>query len=174
MISTESNVSPFERPPEEGEIVRDLGMTSPRGERMSLSQFSGAKNLILVLGKDEKAGRFLQMLADSYSAIREEDGLVLGIVPVASRQAALFLRHQHGWPFSLIGDEALHWHRCLGALIYPDRPVAAALITDRYRQIVLARRTQRLQALPTIEEVLQQLRSLTLQCPECGVSEWPA
>ena len=174
MFSTEPRIPPLGQPPEEGELVRDFAITLARGGPTQLSHICGSRNLILVLGGDEPSAKMLRMLSDSSAALREEDTVVLAIVPGISRESAEIPRRGGGLAFALIADEDLHLHEKLGALDAAGRPAAAVLIADRYLRIAMARRAQRGQMLPTREEVLQCLRAINLQCPECGVAEWPA
>src|SRR5207302_1056157 len=93
------------------------------------------------------------------------------LVAVTSRPAAVPQRGR--WAFPVLVDDGAHIHRNVGATDAAGRPAPAVFVTDRFREIYAAYLSGQGSALPGAKEILEWLVFVNIQCPECGVPEWP-
>src|SRR2546421_8824506 len=93
------------------------------------------------------------------------------LVAVTSRPAAVPQRGR--WAFPVLVDDGAHIHRNVGATDAAGRPAPAVFVTDRFREIYAAYLSGQGSALPGAKEILEWLVVINIQCPECGVPEWP-
>src|SRR5207302_1625889 len=75
--------------------------------------------------------------------------------------------------FPVFADDGAHIHRNVGATDAAGRPAPAVFVTDRFREIYAAYLPGHGAALPGAKEILDWLVFINIQCPECGVPEWP-
>lgn len=61
-----------------------------------------------------------------------------------------------------------------GAVDPAGQPVAALFVADRFGTLYARALAGPDHALPPAAEVVDWLRFINIQCPECGVAEWPA
>src|SRR5438094_97027 len=93
------------------------------------------------------------------------------LVAVTSQPAAVPQRGR--WTFPVLVDDGAHIHRNVGATDAAGRPAPAVFVTDRFREIFAAYLPGHGAALPGAKEILDWLVFINIQCPECGVPEWP-
>jgi thioredoxin-dependent peroxiredoxin len=89
-----------------GDPAPDFALESRTGERVSLSEFRGKKNVVLYFyPKDETRGctREACSFRDSYQAFAELGAEVVGISSDSSESHRRFAEH-HGLPFTLLSD----------------------------------------------------------------------
>ena len=93
------------------------------------------------------------------------------LVVVASRPAAVPQRSR--WAFPVLVDDGAHIHRNVGATDAEGSAAPAVFVTDRFREIYAGYLPGPGSALLGAKEILDWLVFINIQCPECGVSEWP-
>ncbi len=150
-----------EGPPRRGQLMRDFVLASATGERVSLSDYRGKKNLVVVFTGHERL-LLLQQLAAQQNELSNEQAQVL--VVLLGEISDLHL------PFAVVGDADGTVHAAVGAAA--DAP--ALYITDRFGEVFAAFRTAEGKALPSAAEVLDWLDFVNQQCEECFPPEWPA
>jgi peroxiredoxin len=109
---------------------------------------------------------------EQYTAVREWTAEVLAVIQ-GTPQEAIHVKRRETLPFPVLADVDGRGHRAFGAVTPSGEPAAAVYIADRWGEIYLARRTSADQALPTPQEILEWLHFIAIQCPECGVADWP-
>lgn len=154
--------------PHTGQRVPDFSLQSSAGQRIATSDYRARRNLVLALvGKPagDAAHALLTELAAHYAEFVAEEAEVLAVVwgPVAEADKA---KHRDTLPFPVLADEDGAVHRAFGALNSNGGFAAAVYITDRFGEIFAAYRTGAGEPLPTVEEMLDWLRFIGLQCPE--------
>jgi len=92
-------------------------------------------------------------------------------VVVASRSAVA--SQSDPGPFPILVDSDAHIHRRVGATDAAGQPAPALFVTDRFREIYATYVSAKGSALPSAKEIMDWLLFINIQCPECGVPEWP-
>ncbi len=157
--------------PQRGRLMREFRLPSTDGKAVSLYDYRGRANLVVVFAGD--IGRsmrtdFLAELVSRYTEIRKQDAEVL---LVAAEQAAE-IQHEIKLPFPVVVDEDMQIHQSVGALVQTG--ASAVYVTDRFLEVFAAWRTSEGNNIPSISEILSWLDFVSSQCPECTQSEWPA
>jgi hypothetical protein len=75
--------------------------------------------------------------------------------------------------FPVLIDSDAYIHHSVGAVDAAGCATPAVFVTDRFREIYATYVSSEGSALPSAEKVIDWLRFINIQCPECGVSEWP-
>jgi peroxiredoxin len=154
-----------------GEMFPEFTLPDIGGSSIVLESYRGRTNLVLVFAGDEMRKRpvsvLLQQLAQA-GDLTSEAAQVL--VVVTSRPRAISQHRRRAFPVLLDVDGTIH--RKVGAIDAMGRPAPAVFITDRFREIYAAYLMAHT-ALPDAQEILDWLVFINIQCPECGVSEWP-
>jgi len=147
-----------------GEIFPGFTLPAIDGSSVFLESYRGRSNLVFVFAGDKM---------EELAARREEFTLEAAqvLVAVTSRPAAVAQRGR--WTFPVLVDDGAHIHRNLGASDAVGRPAPAVFVTDRFREIFAAYLPGHGSALPGAKEILDWLVFINIQCPECGVPEWP-
>ena len=156
-----------------GEIFPGATLPDIDGSAFLLESYRGQANLVVVfagdgLDKDPVTG-LLEELAARTEALSSEAAQVL--VAVTDRPAAVLDRRR--WPFPVLVDNGAHLHLRVGATDAVGRPAPAVFVTDRFREIFATYLPGHGSALPGAKDVLDWLVFINIQCPECGVPEWP-
>ena len=155
-----------------GELLPSVTLSMPSGTAFALGQYSGRRNLVILLlgtgSPGERVSRLLAQLAQSRVALDEEDAKVL----VVHTGDAAWLSDEESRSLTVLVDDDATFHRCLGAVDAAGRATPALYITDRYREIYHATRPGDAQWPMSAEEVLSWLVFMNIQCPECGAPEW--
>jgi peroxiredoxin len=162
--------------PKPRERLPNFTLPSSEGRRIALYDYHGRRNVVLALvGRPvgEAARARLTALAARYAEFLAEEAEVLAVVWGAVGEAER-VKRQDALPFPVLADEAGALHSSLGALASDGEAAWAFYITDRFGEVFAAYRAGAGRSVPTVEEMLEWLRFIGLQCPECGVSEWPA
>ena len=133
--------------------------------RKRLSDFRGRKNLVVILTGEDGDGLPAAM-ATADADIKLHDGHVVVVLPDASPEA---LR----WPFDVVADPGGTVRHKL-SFCDSGEPRLTVFITDRWGEVVFACRTGRGDPAPGVADLLDWLRFVDQQCPECFPSEWPA
>ncbi|MBK5186978.1 MAG: hypothetical protein JJD97_01970 [Gemmatimonadaceae bacterium] len=164
--------NPSHSPGGTGELFPDATLPLADGRSLSIDSLRVRYDLvILMLGAgaiDPAAARLLDALARGRSAIEGEDGRVL-VVHAADRSP---VSSEWRWPFPLLLDAHARLHTRVGALDAEGQPTTSLYVTDRYREIYAATRPEQPDWPATVDDVLQWLTFVNIQCPECNPPEW--
>lgn len=155
-----------------GQRLPPISLASSEGRRVALTDYRGRRNLVVVFVgemKGEVARELLADLARHNAAFAEEEAQVLAVAR-ASGQEAEEIKGRLALPFPVLADEEGEAHRACGARTLGEM---VTCVTDRFGEIFAVYRSGEGQPRPTAEELLAWLRFIGIQCPECGVSEWP-
>ena len=154
----------------------DFRLPSGRGGSAALDDYRGQRNLVLFFTHDGECSpcqALLRDLAARHTEYQSEDAQVVAIVPearsnVAEMQSSLDL------PFPLLADPDNQVRRGYLELI-PDRSetIDVVFVMDRYGAPYAAVLGPEPGDPAVHEEILEWLGFIEIQCPECGISEWP-
>jgi peroxiredoxin len=169
-------VEPLMTPPvtaPRGKILPEFTLPDINDSPMSLENCRGRTNLVVVFAGDRMDEIPVTVLVEELAARMEElQGEAAHVlIAVTSRPPAVPEGGQLAFP--VLVDSGAHIHRTVGAIDAVGRAAPAVFITDRFREIYAAYLPGNGAALPTVEEILGWLVFINIQCPECGVSEWP-
>ncbi|MGH7530335.1 MAG: hypothetical protein ACREMN_08140 [Gemmatimonadales bacterium] len=152
------------------------GFTLPGadGGSVSLEGYRGRTNLVLLFAGDQLEESPLAVMLDELVARTEEltSEAAQVLVLVTSRPTPVPQRGR--WALPVLVDDGARIHRMVGATDAAGRPASAVLITDRFREIFATYLLGLGSTLPGAKEILDWLVFINIQCPECGVPEWPA
>ena len=156
-----------------GAVLPGFMLPAIDGSSVSLESYRGRTNLVVVFAGDKMDESAVAVLLEELVARREEFTLEAAqvLVAVTSRPAAVPQRGR--WAFPVLVDDGAHIHRNVGATDAAGRPAPAVFVTDRFREIYAAYLPGQGSALPGAKEILDWLVFINIQCPECGVPEWP-
>ena len=161
--------------PGKGQLIRDFTLTSTVGQSVSLSDYRGRSNLLLVFAEGEDCSPDLKILAGiaaDYGRLLDEQTQVLAIMQ-CPLELATRLKKQANLPFPLLVDEDGRIHRSVGAADNDGHPATAIYITDRFGEVFAVYRAAEGQPMPDLQEIVSWLAFINSQCPECGPPEWP-
>lgn len=150
-------------PPSKGTRVRDYPLIDAAGNPITLSNFRGKRNLVLIFAGARETG---EAIANRLSSFDKEFGDAdgLAIVIVADEPA-----WGSGRPHMLIAsDVAAIAHKEIGGTDASVKFVQGCYITDRFGEVCAA-----LHEIPPVSEMLRWLDYINSECPECEPSEWP-
>lgn len=160
--------------PRVGARLPNLSLESVHGKTVRINDYRHRCNLIVAFTADVDSAastRLLPRLVEHDSDFDFEDARILAIVHGTPAEAAQ-LQQQHNLPFPILVDEDGGAHRTAAAWT-ADHPAPSIYVLDRYGKIYAAYRASEETTLPTVDEIVEWLRFVNLQCPECGVTEWP-
>jgi peroxiredoxin len=163
--------------PKRGQPLPELAGAAVDGTKIRISDFRGRKNIVLVFSGRESTGRgqeLIRALGARYGEIQEETAEIV-LVVAGPIDEARRLESDAQLPFPILADEHNKLHRAIGAVEIGedhDEPVAAVCIADRYGDVYFAQLCSDA-ACSSAEDILDWLEFIEIQCPECGVSEWP-
>jgi len=159
--------------PVKGQLIRDFELTSAEGRKVSVSDYKGRLNLVLVFADGRpRSLEFLAGVAQGYNEIRDEQAEVLAILQSTSEKAAR-IKDRARAKFPVLVDRDGRIHRFMGAEDRRGQPEMAVCVTDRFGEVFATFRESQNQALPTVQEILGWLTFVNSQCPECSPPEWP-
>ena len=143
------------------------------GSHVSLERYRGRSNLVVVFAGDTGDESLVTVLLEELIARRDQLSLEATqvLVVVTSRRTS-------GLPcgrcaFPVLVDDDGHVHRTVGATDAAGKPAPAVFVTDRFREIFTAYLPGDGSTLPGAKDILDWLVFINIQCPECGVPEWP-
>jgi peroxiredoxin len=156
-----------------GEIFPAFTVPDFDGSPVFLESYRGRKNLVVVFAGDKAGWAPVMVLLEELGARAEEltSEAAQALVVVPSRSAAVLQRAR--WAFPVLVDDGARIHRNVGATDAGGRAAPAVFVTDRFREIYAAYLPRPGSALLGAKEILDWLVFINIQCPECGVSEWP-
>ena len=161
--------------PGKGQLIRDFTLISSLGQPISLSDYRGRSNLVLIFAGGKDGGSDIKILAEiatDYAGFLDEQTQVLAIVQ-CTREKAARIKAKTNLPFPLLVDEDGRIHRDTGAADKYGQPVTAIYITDRFGEVFAVYRAAEGQTMPEVREIVTWLSFINSQCPECGPPEWP-
>ena len=162
--------------PAKGQLIRDFTLAATSGQEISLSDYRGRSNLVLVFAGGGDGSPDLKVLAEiaaDYARIQEEQTQVLAVMQ-CGRETAARIKQEANLPFPLLVDEDGRIHRPAGAVDKYGHPATAIYITDRFLEVFAVYRAAQGQTMPCSREIVEWLSFINSQCPECSPSEWPA
>jgi peroxiredoxin len=156
-----------------GEVFPGFTLPAIDGSSVSLERYRGRANLVVVFAGDKMDESPVTVMLEQLVARTEELTVEATqmLVAVTSQPAAV--RQCGRWTFPVLVDEGAHIHRSVGATDVAGRPAPAVFVTDRFREIFAAYLPGPGSTLPGAKEILEWLVFTNIQCPECGVPEWP-
>jgi peroxiredoxin len=162
--------------PAKGQLIRDFTLTSTLGQPISLSDYRGRSNLVLVFvggGDSSPDLKILAEIAADYGRLIDEQTQVLAIMQ-CTQAKAVRIKEQANLPFPLLVDEDGRIHRPAGAADNYGHPATAIYITDRFGEVFAVYRAAEGHTMPDLQEIVTWLAFINSQCPECSSPEWPA
>ena len=150
---------------ERGDCLPDMEFVTIGGVLKRLSDFKGRKNLLVILtGNDGDS--LPTAMATAALEINRHDGHVIVVLPDPSPEAVR-------WPFDVVADPDGAVRRRFSC-VDSGKPRLSVFITDRWGEVAFACQTGQGDLAPAANDVLDWLRFVDQQCPECFPSEWPA
>lgn len=164
--------NPSHSPGGTGVLFPDATLPLASGGTLSIDSLRVRYDLvILMLGAgviDPAAARLLDELEQGRAAIEEEEGRVL-VVRATNEHSDT---NDWRWSFPLMLDADALFHTRVGAVDSHGEATTSLYITDRYREIYAATRPSQSNWPATVDDVLQWLTFVNIQCPECNPPEW--
>jgi peroxiredoxin len=123
--------------PAKGQLIRDFTLTSTLGQPISLSDYRGRSNLVLVFAAGGDGSPDLKILAEiaaDYARFLDEQTQVLAIMQCTQAKAAR-IKEEANLPFPLLVDEDGRIHRRAGAADNYGHPAIAIYIADRFGEV---------------------------------------
>lgn len=167
-------LSPEGTYPTKGTRFRDFTLWSDADKRVSLSDFRGRKNVILLF-----AGLPTEHLVDvmegftAYHEQLEDLNACVAIVLALPLTELGHIKRPAIRDVYLFSDPDRAVHKAAGALNEHEMPAPALYVLDRYAEIFAAFRTRDGQRIPEVREMIRWLEFIEAQCPECEAPEWP-
>jgi peroxiredoxin len=161
--------------PVKGQLIRDFTLNSTLGQPISLSDYRGRSNLVLIFCGDGSIPSYFTILKQmemDYSTFQDEQTQMLAIVQCRPR-AATRIQQQLQLSFPLLVDLDGRIHHSAGAVDRQGRPAAAIYIADQFGEVFAAYRAADGEAMPSVQAIVKLIRFINSQCPECGHPEWP-
>ncbi len=149
--------------PSKGIRIRDYALIDAAGNPITLSDFRGKQNLVLIFAGARETG---EAVANRLYSFDQEFGN-------AEATAIVILADEPAWvsgrPHILIAsDVAAIAHKEIGGHDASVKFVQGCYITDRFGEVCAA-----LHEIPSVSEMLRWLDYINSECPECEPSEWP-
>ena len=161
--------------PVKGQLIHDFTLNSTLGQLVSLSDYRGRSNLVLIFcgdGSIPSDFRILTEIETGYPTFQDEQTQVLAILQCRPREATR-IQQQFQLSFPLLIDLDGQIHRSAGAVDRQGRPAAAIYITDQFGEVFAAYRAADGETMPSVQAIVKLIRFINIQCPECGHPEWP-
>jgi hypothetical protein len=137
----------------------DLSLIQGNGDSIRISDFRHRQNLVVLFTGESGFGRLsdlVKALSARYAEFRAEEAEILVVVaPSAGSQAGLGA----GLPFPVARPQA-------GGQDREQLAGPGITVLDRYGEVYAAYRPEGDAALPMVDELLEWLRFIELQCPE--------
>jgi peroxiredoxin len=156
-----------------GELLPGFMLPAIDGSSVSLERFRGWANLVVVFAGDKMDESPVAVLLEELLALNERLTLEAAQVLVAVTSQPAVGPHRARRAFPVLVDDGGRIHRNVGATDATGRLAPAVFVTDRFREIFAAYLSGRDSTMPCATEILEWLVFINIQCPECGVPEWP-
>jgi len=151
--------------PTRGQALPEISGTSPDGSIIRVSDFRGRRNVVVIFSDQESDSpiqKLIQTVANRNDEIRNENAEI--VIVAAGPTGSV--------PFRAISDDRYKLHRTIGAVDSVGNALAAVCIADRYGEVYAAEFCSDTRCL-SADDILDWLEFIEIQCPECGVAEWP-
>jgi peroxiredoxin len=152
----------------------ELVGTSIDGRDVHTSGFHGRKNLVLVFSGEQSNHRSQELiceLAGRYSEVQNETSEIVAVIS-GSLSEVVRMECNRNLPFPVPANRNGALHRKFGAADFNGKPLAIVCIADRFGEIYFTELCGD-ETCPSTDDILDWLRFIEIQCPECGVPEWP-
>jgi peroxiredoxin len=154
--------------PRVGFRLQDFTLPVVDGGVLSLSDFRGTSNVVLVFAEPAEGGSsWLARLARESSELKAHNAVVLVVFRSQPRE----WREQPGLVALFDADGAVS--RAFGAVDSQGRTSPAVFVADRFGEVVALWRTVDGHELPEPAEIVRWLDYVESLCPECDPVEWP-
>lgn len=158
------------------QVIPDFSYPSSLGVPVGLWTYKQRKNLVIFFFHDERCPgcrERLRQFAQSLDRFRELDTQVLAIT-TASQSEVTRLAQEEGLTFPVLSDPTASFMQRLVRYEASAGPPAVGLfVTDRFGALYTQKVGRSERDLPSVEEILDTIYYIEMQCPECGVGEWP-
>lgn len=153
---------------EVGHMIPDFRLESTDGRMISPIDFKEKKNLLILFFNPRSSCELeaLALIEKRYSEITEENGEVLAIASGPIEETKDCMQAMHA-PFPILSDahaEAM----CVYCAVQGE-----VFVADKYGELKmvepLCRDTDKM-----LDKAISTMDLIELECPECGVSTWPA
>jgi peroxiredoxin len=154
----------------------DFPLTTIQGRTVALDDYRGQHNLVLFFthnGDCASCEALLRDFAARRADYRAQDAQVVAIVSATAANVGR-LQAELNLSYPLLADPQADAHRAYMHLI-PDEPgeKSAVFVIDRYGAPYAALIDADPDDPTVHEEILDWLAFIEVQCPECGIAEWP-
>jgi peroxiredoxin len=163
--------------PEVGARMPNFKFKSIQGTWVQINDYRHRCNLIVTFIFETESAANNQLLAELAKRVGDftfEDANVLVVVK-GTPEAAIQLQKRHKLPFPVLLDEDDIVPRQAGVEL--SERASAIYVLDRYGQLYavgsLSDKTTPSAASEIVDNLVEWLQFVNLQCPECGVPEWP-
>lgn len=157
------------RGPESGRTILPFTLPDSDGQLVRSWSYRQRRNLVLFFHHGASCATcraLLHDLARSLEAFRDEEAVIFPIGPDLPAEAGVLARAL-SCAFPLLSDPA----GTIAAQHGIEAP--AVLVADRFGEIWAAWAGGAGHELPDVPEMIRWLEFIEVQCPECGVAEWP-
>lgn len=157
-------------------LIPTFSLPEASGESMDTADYKQRKNLVLVFLHSRDC-EFCQRVARAFkffaSRYREENAEVLLILPERLEDMRRF-KDTLDLPFKVLADEKGSTRaRFVEAPAEENEPLVAVLVTDRFGALIDQWFTPGETSFPDVPRFLTSLNQAEIECPECGIHEWP-
>ncbi len=160
---------PVIRGPASGRMLNAFTLPDSEGRAVSIWSYRQRLNLVLFFHHGSACSdchEMLRELAAHASVFRDEEAAILAVGPDHPGEAR-HLAASLSDAFPILSDPPAE------AAARQGLGVPSLIISDRFGEIWAAWTGGGHEALPSGEEIRRWLEFVELQCPECGVAEWP-
>jgi peroxiredoxin len=159
-----------------GDQLPTFSLPSTANEQIGPATFKKRRNLVVVLFQDsscEPCRKFLSEMIQRRDDYLDVDAEIIA-VDLDSLDKARGLAMELNLPFPLLADPSGEAAR---QFIIPgsrgEVPKFSAFVADRFGEIYAEYLSSDAARLPSQDDILGWLHLIDIQCPECGVPEWP-
>lgn len=159
-----------------GEMVPEFALPSTQGAHVRVSDYRGKRNIGLIFcgaGRSELVRSLLRQVSNLYAEFVAEEAEFFAAVRGDICEAE-DLRCNCDPPFPVLVDRESRAHDLFGAPVSGQDFLLLVCIVDRYGEVRHISRAGEPEASFGAPEILECVRYINLECPESGVSEWPA
>lgn len=156
------------------ELAPNFHLSSGRGEEVTRANYQGRANLVLLFLPRTRAPEALRAFAARQKDYAAEEARVLAIIDCRQEELDT-LSDGQPTPFPLLADpESLVRRQYVGlAPLEAGADDTLIFVLDRYGAPYAASAVADPAEAKLQEEILEWLGFIEVQCPECGVAEWP-
>lgn len=158
-------------------LIPTFSLPEASGEPIDTADYKQRKNLVLAFlhSRDcEFCQRVVRAFKFFASRYKEENTEVLMILPERLEEAQ-DLKTELGIPFKVLADKKGNaLQKFIEVPSEEDKPLVAVLVVDRFGALLDQWYSSREKIFPDQQRLLSSLVQAEIECPECGIHEWPA